>query len=100
MEFNGTPKQNKWAEGILEAAQLDERQIDNLLRWAGPTMHSQGVMDVSIVIDNRHNLASYADSLGHFYELSQTEKQAVAEEAASQVRKLATWMEKYKAFLS
>jgi len=66
MKFNGSRKQNQWADKILTAATLTDEQIDNLLLWAGPSMYAQGVMDAIIVIDNRGNLASYADSLGKF----------------------------------
>jgi hypothetical protein len=81
MKFNGSKKQNEWAEKILHETKLTEQQIDNLLRWAGPTLHDAGIMDVVIVIDNRHNLPAYADSLGSFYKLSADEKHAIAEEA-------------------
>jgi hypothetical protein len=89
MKFNGSAKQNKWAESILQNANLTEEQVDNLLRWAGPTMHAQGIMDVTIVIENRDNLAAYADSLGSFYKLSKEEKHAVAEDAAGMIRDIA-----------
>jgi len=82
MKFNGSEKQNKWAANIIKTAELTNKQIDNLLRYAGLKMHSQGIMDVTIIIDNRHNLIEYADSLGQFYKLSADEKHAVAEEAA------------------
>lgn len=78
MKFNGSAKQNKWATEILEKANLTEGQVDNLLRYAGPTMHEQGIMDVTIVIENRNKLAAYADSLGKFLKLSKEEKHAVA----------------------
>lgn len=90
MKFNGTEKQNKWAEKILTEANLTDEQIDNLLKWAGPTLYSQGIMDAIIVIDNRRNLSAYADSLGKFLKLSQAEKHAVAEEACGVVRGLAS----------
>ena len=45
MKFNGSQKQNKWAMNILEENNLTEQQIDNLLRYAGPTMRAQGIMD-------------------------------------------------------
>jgi len=86
MKFNGTAKQNKWAEEILKTANLTDQQIDNLLRYAGPTMHAQGIMDVAIVIENRLKLADYADALGKFYKLTPDEKHAVAEEAADKLR--------------
>lgn len=89
MKFNGSAKQNKWATEILEAAKLTDVQIDNLLRYAGPTMHAQGIMDVAIIIENRSKLAAYADSLGKFYKLTPEEKHAVAEEAAGAVRRTA-----------
>lgn len=89
MKFNGSAKQNKWATEILEAAKLTDVQIDNLLRYAGPTMHAQGIMDVTIIIENRSKLAAYADSLGKFYKLTPEEKHAVAEEAAGAVRNIA-----------
>ena len=88
MKFNGSEKQNKWAIAIIQAAELTDVQIDNLLGYAGPTMHSQGIMDVTIIIENRHNLANYADSLGRFFSLSPDEKHAVAENAATAVREL------------
>jgi hypothetical protein len=90
MKFNGTEKQNKWAEKILTEANLTDEQIDNLLKWAGPTLYSQGIMDAIIVINNRRNLSAYADSLGKFLKLSQAEKHAVAEEACGVVRGLAS----------
>ena len=86
MKFNGSAKQNKWAAEILEKAILTEEQIDNLLRYAGPTMHDQGIMDVTIIIENRSKLADYADALGKFYKLTPEEKHAVAEEAAGKLR--------------
>lgn len=89
MKFNGSEKQNRWAAQILQDSNLNETQIDNLLRYAGPTMHGQGIMDVTIVIEHRDDLSSYADSLGRFYQLSQVEKKAVAEEAAGMVRQIA-----------
>lgn len=89
MKFHGSAKQNKWAADILVAAKLTDVQIDNLLRYAGPTMHAQGIMDAQIVIDNRNNLATYADSLGNFYKLSPEEKHAVAEQAAGMVSSIA-----------
>ena len=87
IKFNGLEKQNKWATAILQNANLTDEQIDNLLRYAGPTMHGQGIMDVIIVIENRHNLAVYADSLGEFYNLSNEDKHAVAEDAVGILRK-------------
>ena len=87
MEFNGSEKQNKWASKILESANLTNAQVDNLLRWAGPTMHKQGIMDVTIVIEHRANLAEYADSLGQFYKLSADEKHTVAVNAADMLKK-------------
>jgi len=86
MEFNGSEKQNKWAADILEKANLTEEQMDNLLRWAGPTMHAQRIMDVTIIIENRHKLASYADELGRFYRLSDEEKRSVAQDAVDSVK--------------
>jgi hypothetical protein len=83
MRFNGSEKQNKWAEKIISSAKLNEKQVDNLLRFAGPTMHEKGIMDVTIVIENRWNLSAYADSLGRFYNLSSEEKHNVAENAAN-----------------
>ena len=88
MKFNGSGKQNKWAGDILKNACLTDEQIDNLLRWAGPTMHAQKIMDVTIIIGNRHNLARYADSLGQFYSLSDSEKHGVAEMACEMVRSI------------
>jgi hypothetical protein len=89
MKFNGSAKQNKWAESILQNANLTEDQVDNLLRWAGPTLHDQGIMDVTIVIENRNKLAAYADSLGELYKMSKEERHALAEEAAGMVRQIA-----------
>ena len=86
IEFNGSEKQNKFAEDILSRANLTEEQIDNLLRYAGPTMYKQGIVDVTIIIENRWNLAAYADSLGRFCRLSADEKHAVAVEAVDAVR--------------
>jgi len=90
MKFNGTPRQNKWAQAIIEAQNLSDGQIDNLLRYAGPTMYVQRIMDVSVVIDHRQNLGAYADSLGDFLSLSPAEKHAVAIAAADAVRAIAT----------
>jgi len=87
IKMNGSEKQNRWAEQLIKNANLTDRQIDNLLRYAGPTMHDQGIMDVTIIIDNRNNLTAYADSLGEFYNLSADEKHRVAEEAVGAVRK-------------
>jgi len=86
MKFNGSAKQNKWAAEILEKTVLTGEQIDNLLRYAGPTMHDQGIMDVRIIIENRSKLAAYADALGKFYKLTPEEKHAVAEAAAGKLR--------------
>jgi len=86
MKFNGSEKQNKWAEKIIESANLTDEQIDNLLRYAGPTMHTQGIMDVAIIIDHRHILPAYADSLGNFYKLSDEGKRDLANEAADALR--------------
>ncbi|KKK82908.1 hypothetical protein LCGC14_2798670 [marine sediment metagenome] len=86
MEFNGSEKQNKWAGQIYEAANLTNEQIDNLLRYAGPAMHTQMIMDVTIIIENRHNLANYANGLGRFYPLNSEKKQAVAADAADILR--------------
>ena len=88
MKFNGSEKQNKWADGILQNAKLTDEQIDNLLQWAGPTMRKQGIMDAGIVINNRSNLAVYADSLGKFYTLSADEKHAVAMEAVESIKRV------------
>jgi len=74
--FNGSPRQNKWAAEIISNAALTDAQVDNLLRYAGPTMHAQRIMDVDIVIYNRKRLAAYADSLGKFLQLSAREKHA------------------------
>ena len=90
MKFNGSAKQNAWATKILEAAKLTDEQTDNLLRYAGPTLYAQGIMDVTIVIENRDKLAAYADSLGKFLKLSAEEKHAVAEEACGMVRQIAS----------
>ncbi len=65
---------------------MTEEQIDNLLRYHGPTMHDQGILDVTIVTENRSKLAAYADTLGKFYKLTPKEKHAVAEEAADRLR--------------
>jgi len=89
MKFNGTEKQNKWANEILESAKLTDEQIDNLLKWAGPTMHDRGIMDVTIVIENRHKLTEYADSLGKFLKLSTDEKHIVVESVCGVVREMA-----------
>ena len=68
MKFNGSEKQNKWSADILKKANLTDDQIDNLLRFAGPTMHSQGIMDTTIVIEHRGDeLAAYADQLGRLW---------------------------------
>lgn len=87
MKFNGSEKQNRWAEQIIKTANLTDEQIDNLLHYAGPTMHAQGIMDVTIVIENRNTLAAYADSLGKFYRLSNEEKHGVATDAIDKLRK-------------
>jgi len=86
MKMNGSEKQIKWATDILREKNLTNEQIDNLLRYAGPTMYSQGIMYAPIIIDNRRNLAVYADSLGEFYKLSDKEKHEVAENAAAALR--------------
>ena len=86
MKFNGSEKQNKWAQAILEKENLTDEQVDNLLRYAGPTLHAQGIMAATIVIQNRNSLASYADSLGKFYQLTPQEKHAVAQQAAETLR--------------
>jgi len=87
MKFNGTEKQNKWAADILNAAHLTEQQVDNLLRFAGPKMYAQNIMDVTIIIENRDNLSEYADRLGRFYLLSNEGKHTVAENAVDMLRK-------------
>jgi len=89
IKFNGTDRQNKWANSILLAAKLTETQVDNLLRYAGPTMSEKCIMDVTIIIEHRGNLAAYSDSLGKFYKLSKKEKHAVAMEAVGIVEKMA-----------
>lgn len=89
MKFQGSAKQQKWAAEILENANLTETQIDNLLRWAGPTLHAQGIMYAPIVIENRNNLPKYADSLGEFYKLTPEQKHEVAEAACGMVRQIA-----------
>lgn len=83
MKYNGTVKQNKWADDILRASNLNETQIDNLLRYAGPAMHEQGIMDVTIIIENRHDLAGYADALGKLYNMTPEERHNLAAEACS-----------------
>ncbi len=88
MKFNGSEKQNKWATSIIESAKLTSEQLDNLLRYAGPKMHAQGIMDATIIIENRNNLARYADSLGEFYQLSAQEKHAVAQNATRMMKGL------------
>ena len=90
MKFNGTKKQNEWAAKILTAANLTDDQVDNLLRWAGPTLHRQGIMDAGVVIDNKDDLGRYADSLGEFYKKSPEQKRAVAQAAADAVREIAS----------
>lgn len=86
MKCNGSEKQNKWALRIIEDAKLADEQIDNLLRWAGPTMHAAGIIDVTIVIENRNWLAAYANDLGVFYAMTPEEKRRVAEDAADGLR--------------
>lgn len=67
MKFNGSAKQQKWAAQIVESANLNETQIDNLLKWAGPTQYAQGIMQSSMIITYRDNLAKMADSLPELY---------------------------------
>jgi hypothetical protein len=86
MRYNGTEKQNRWAEKILTSANLSQTQIENLLKYAGPKMNSDGIMDVRIVIDNRSDIAAYADALGEFYKLTHSEKKDVAYEAAEMIK--------------
>ena len=83
MEFYGTQKQKKWAEEILQNANLTDKQLDNLLRWAGPKMYDQGIMYAPIIIDNRHNLSEYSSALGSFYAMTENEKKDIAQEAAN-----------------
>ena len=85
MKFNGSEKQNKWAAEILGNAHLTDVQTDSLLRWVGPTLYAQEIMDVKIVIDNRNNLPAYADDLGRFYKLSSADKKKVALNACDAV---------------
>ena len=89
IKFNGSENQNKWAGSILANAKLTPEQIDNLLRYGGPKMHTAGVIDVEIIIAHRHNLITYADSLGQFYKLTAKEKHAVACEAIGSVAAIA-----------
>ena len=86
MRFNGTPKQNAWAEKIVKNAGLTDVQADALLWYAGPTMHQQGVCDVRIVLDNRERLAAYADSLIRMRAMTPAERHTLAEEACTAVR--------------
>jgi len=86
MKFNGSEKQNKWAVDIIKKSELSDRQIDGLLRWAGPTMYRNKIMDVTIIIENRDNLADYADGLGRFLKLTNEEKHTVAVEAADELK--------------
>lgn len=88
MTFNGTVQQNQWAEKILKNNTLTDIQIDNLLKYAGPTMYAQKIMDVTIIIEHRKNLAAYADALGIHYGMTEEEKQSAAENAANLVREL------------
>lgn len=89
IQFNGAAKQNAWAEGILTEAQLTKEQIENLLRWGGPTLFARQCMDVTMIIENRHALAVYADVLGKFYTRTANEKHQVAQSAIDAVRSLA-----------
>ena len=90
MEYKliGSAKQIKWATEILHNSQLTDRQIDTLLRYAGPTMYSKHEMAASIVIDNRDRLAKYADGLAQFLAASPAERHQVALDAVSAVRDL------------
>ena len=87
IKFNGSQKQNQWASDILQNANLADDQINNLLRYGGPKLYAEGIMDVTVIIENRHNLAAYADSLGKFYGLSDEGKRKVAKEAVDTLRK-------------
>ena len=89
MRFNGTPKQNAFAEKIVKNAELTDVQADALLWYAGPTMRSQGICNVRIVIENRERLASYADSLIRMRAMSPDERHALAEEACNAVADVA-----------
>lgn len=89
MKFNGTPKQNRWAGEIVAAAKLTDEQIDALLWYAGPTMHDAGICDVTIVIENRHNLARYADSLASMRSMTPSQRHTLAEDACNAVREIA-----------
>ena len=89
MRFNGTPKQNAWAAKIVANANLTDAQIEALLWYAGPTMQSQGICDVRIVIENRERLAAYADSLIRMRSMTPDERHALAEEACNAVADVA-----------
>jgi hypothetical protein len=86
MKFNGTPKQNKWAEEILNSAKLSDEQIDNLLRWGGPRLHAAEIMDAIIVIENRDRLGDYATALGIFYQKTPEGKRVLAKEAVEAIQ--------------
>jgi len=92
MKWNGTTKQAIWAEKILANAKLTSDQVDALLWYAGPTLHEAGVMDVTIVIDNRNQLAKYADSLIKLRSMPQAKRSRVAQAAANSVQKIAERM--------
>ena len=85
--LTGSTRQISWATSILNSVELTDGQIETLLKYAGPTMHSQRKMDAAIIIDNRHHLASYADGLAKFLELSPAEKHRVAIDAANAMRR-------------
>lgn len=85
IKFNGSEKQKIWASNIIESTKLTNCQVDNLLRYAGPKMYTQGIMDATIIIENRRNLAEYADGLGKFYQLSTEEKHAVAKKTVDAI---------------
>jgi len=89
IKFNGTPKQAKWAASILDAANLSEEQVDNLLWWAGLTMCGQHIMDAELVIDNRHNLAWFADAMGVIRKMTPDQRRQLAAEAAAEMAAVA-----------
>ena len=85
-QFSGSQKQQKWAADIIAHANLTDAQIAGLLWWGGPTKREAGICDAVIVIENRRNLARYADSLIAVSRMTAEEKRDLAEDACNAVR--------------
>ena len=85
-QFNGSVKQQSWAADIGERAGLTPDQEYGLLWWGGPTARDAGICDAQIVIDNRHDLARYADSLIAVSKMTAEERRELAEDAVGVAR--------------